>query len=155
VAGYENAMTGRNARFARYGGVGVPSQTIGAMLISGAIAGFTGTYLVTGEIHRFLDGDLVASGFAWTGLLVTLLARHRPFAILAAGVFFAVLQSGGLAMQRTTEVPWQLAQVIQAVVIIALVSRFAFHFGRKGEPHQPTEDPTLPPAEDDVPVGEV
>lgn len=154
VPGYETAMTGINSRFSRYGGVAVPRQTVSVMLASGAIAGFTGTYLVTGEIMRFLDGDLVASGFAWTGLLVTLLARHRPAAILAAGLFFAVLQSGGLAMQRTTEVPWQLAQVIQAVVIVALVSRFAFSFGGRRRPDDPG-DADGTGVDDAVPVGEV
>lgn len=152
VPGYESAMTGGNSRFSRYGGVDVTSQTIGVMLVSGAIAGATGTYLVIGEIMRFMDGDLVAAGFAWTGLMVTLLAAHRPGAILLAGAFFAVLQSGGLAMQRTTEVPWQLAQVIQAVVIVALVSRFAFDLRRRGEPAE--ADPHLPD-DDAVPVGEV
>lgn len=157
IPGYETAMTGANSRFSRYGGVDVPRQTVTTMLASGAIAGFTGTYLVTGEIMRFLDGDLVASGFAWTGLLVTLLARHRPGPILAAGAFFAVLQSGGQAMQRTTEVPWQLAQIIQAVVIIALVSRFAFSFsfGRRRPAETTTEPDAVLPDDDSVPVGEV
>jgi general nucleoside transport system permease protein len=155
VPGYETSMTGVNSRFSRYGGVSVPRQTVSVMLASGAIAGFTGTYLVTGEIMRFLDGDLVASGFAWTGLLVTLLARHRPAAILLAGLFFAVLQSGGLAMQRTTEVPWQLAQVIQAVVIVALVSRFAFELGGRRRTEDASDVDGTPADDDSVPVGEV
>jgi general nucleoside transport system permease protein len=155
VPGYETAMTGLNSRFSRYGGVAVPRQTLAVMVVSGAIAGATGTYLVTGEIMRFLDGDLVASGFAWTGLMVTLLARHRPAAILLAGFFFAVLQSGGLAMQRTTEVPWQLAQVVQAVVIVALVSRFAFDVGGRRRQVEAAEEDLTTPDDDSVPVGEV
>lgn len=138
VVGYETNMTGSNARFSRYGGVGVPRQILGTMMASGAIAGFVGTYLVTGEILRFMDGDLVATGYNWSGLLVTLLAQHRPFAILLAGAFFAALQVGGLGMQRTAGIPWQLAQVLQAIVIVALASRFAFR-GRTVAP-EPDED---------------
>src|SRR5690606_37619856 len=38
-------------------------------------------------------------------------------------------QIGGFAMERATDVSWQLAQVIQALVIVAVVSRFSV--GRK------------------------
>lgn len=138
VVGYETRMTGSNARFSRYGGVAVPRQILGTMMASGALAGFVGTYLVTGEILRFMDGDLVATGYNWTGLLVTLLAQHRPFAILLAGAFFAALQVGGLGMQRTAGIPWQLAQVLQAIVIVALASRFAF-MGRSTASQPDTE----------------
>jgi simple sugar transport system permease protein len=124
VPGYETRMTGLNSRFSRYGGVAVDRQVLWVMMASGAISGLIGTHLVVGETYRFLDGDLVVSGFAWSGLLVTLLAMHRPGPMLAAGGFFAALQIGGLAMQRNIEVPWQLAQVLQAVVIIMLAGRF-------------------------------
>jgi general nucleoside transport system permease protein len=155
VPGYETAMSGANSRFSRYGGVQVTTQTVTTMLISGAIAGATGTYLVIGETLRFLDGDLVATQFAWTGLLVTLLARHRPWAILAAGLFFAALQSGGLAMQRTTDIPWQLSQVLQAVVIVAIASGFVFaRRSRSDEIEDPlTAATTAEP--DDAAIGEV
>ncbi len=151
VVGYETAMTGANARFSRYGGVGVPRQVLGTMMASGAIAGFVGTYLVTGEILRFMDGDLVATGYNWTGLLVTLLAQHRPFAILLAGAFFAALQVGGLGMQRTAGVPWQLAQVLQAIVIVALASRFAFRARVRGPEPDGTAEPEPEPASGTLP----
>lgn len=157
VAGYETAMTGLNSRFSRYGGVDVPRQTVWVMLISGALSGFIGTYLITGEVLRFVDGDLVATGYAWTGLLVTLLARHRPGAILAAGAFFAALQVGGLGMQRTADVPGQLAQVLQAIVIVAIASRFVFAWPWSGrDATEPQPEPAYQPAPpDSVPVGEV
>lgn len=123
VAGYEGYMSGLNLRFSRYGGVRTTRQTVLAMLAGGAVAGAVGAHLVLGQSGRFVDGDLDGSGFAWTGLLVTLLAAHRAWPVLAAGVFFAALQVGGLAMQRTAGVSWQLAQVLQAVVILALVAR--------------------------------
>jgi simple sugar transport system permease protein len=121
--GYESYISGLNLRFARYGGVDVRRQTIGTMLAGGAIAGLVGGHLVLGQAFRFVDGDLAGTGFAWTGLLVTLLAAHRAVPVLVAGIFFAALQVGGLAMQRSADVSWQLAQVLQAVVILALAMR--------------------------------
>jgi simple sugar transport system permease protein len=141
VSGYEIGITGLNPRFARYGGVKVDRQTFRVMLVSGAVAGAIGTHLIISDTLRFLDGDLVVAGFAWTGLLVTLLAINRPWPILAAGAFFAALQSGGLAMQRTAEVPWQLAQVLQAVVIVALAARFVLRRRRDTEQAIPGETP--------------
>ena len=121
--GYESFMSGLNLKFARYGGVDVRRQTVGTMLVGGAIAGLVGGHLVLGQAFRFVDNDLAGTGFAWTGLLVTLLAAHRPLPALLAGLFFAALQVGGLAMQRSAGVSWQLAQVLQAVVILALAMR--------------------------------
>jgi simple sugar transport system permease protein len=121
--GYESFMSGINLRFSRYGGVHVARQTLGTMAASGAIAGVVGAHVVLGQAFRFVDGDLAGTGFAWTGLLVTLLAVHRAVPALVAGVFFAALQVGGLAMQRSAGVSWQLAQVLQAVVILALAMR--------------------------------
>lgn len=137
VAGYETRMTGLNSRFSRYGGVRVDLQVIWVMVASGAMSGVIGTHLVVGETYRFLDGDLVVSGFAWTGLLVTLLASHRPGPLLAAGAFFAALQIGGLAMQRNVNVPWQIALVLQAVVIVMLAGRFVVSRRRVAETAEP------------------
>lgn len=121
--GYERSVSGLNLRFARYGGVDVTRQTIVSMLFGGSIAGMIGAHLVLGQSGRFVDGDLAGSGFAWTGLLVALLALNRAVPILVAGVFFAALQVGGLAMQRSAGVSWQLAQVLLAVVILMLAMR--------------------------------
>jgi simple sugar transport system permease protein len=151
VPGYEIRMNGFNSRFTRYGGVDVERQTVWVMAASGAIAGLVGTHLVVGETFRFLDGDLVVTGFAWTGLLVTLLALHRPGPIAVAGFFFAALQIGGLAMQRNVNVPWQLAQVIQAVVIVLLAGRFVV--GRRASRRSEAE--TLVSETELVKTGEV
>ena len=123
AAGYQGFISGLNLRFARYGGVDVTRQTLGTMAAGGAVAGMVGAHLVLGQSGRFVDGDLAGTGFAWTGLLVCLLAASRPVPILIAGAFFAALQVGGLAMQRNAGISGQLAQVLQAVVILALAMR--------------------------------
>lgn len=142
VGGYESLMSGLNLQFSRYGGVDARRQTIVSMAAGGAIAGAIGTHLVIGQAFRFVDGDLAGTGFAWTGLLVTLLAMHRAWPILAAGLFFAGLQVGGLAMQRTAGVSWQLAQVLQAVVILALAMRIVLVRRRNGSDSGGADDPS-------------
>lgn len=121
--GYQNYMSGLNLRFSRYGGVHAKRQILLSMVTGGAIAGVVGAHLVLGQAFRFVDGDLPGTGFAWTGLLVCLLAANRAVPILVAGVLFAGLQVGGLAMQRNAGVSSQVAQVIQAVLILALAMR--------------------------------
>ena len=123
VVGYETQMAGLNGRFARYGGIQVERQTVGVMAAAGAMGGLIGTHLIIGDAYRFIDGELVLTGVAWTGLLVALLAANRPVFILIAGLLFAGLQIGGQAMQRNAGVSWRLAQVLQAVVIVAVASR--------------------------------
>lgn len=137
VAGYETQMAGFNGRFARYGGIEVERQTVGVMAAAGAVGGLIGAHLIIGGAYRFIDGELVLSGLAWTGLLVALLAANRPGYILAAGLLFAGLQIGGQSMQRNAGVSWRLAQVLQAVVIAAVASRLALgrlrRAGRRSE----------------------
>lgn len=143
VFGYETEMLGLSGPFARYGGVDTGRQTLAVMAAAGAIGGMIGTHLVIGETYRYVDADMLAqTGFAWTGLMVALLAFSRPIPILVAGVFFAGLQIGGFAMERATGISWQLAQVIQAVVIVAVVARFALDLGKRE-----AEEPSVADAE--------
>lgn len=132
VFGYETAMLGFSGPFARYGGVDVERKTLLVMASAGAIGGLVGSHLVLGETYRYIDADMIAqTGFAWTGLMVSLLAANRPVAILLAGFFFAGPQIGGFAMERATKVSWQLAEMIQALVIVAVVSRLGLTWRRR------------------------
>jgi simple sugar transport system permease protein len=76
--------------------------------------------------YRFVDGSLTAPGYTWTGLTAALLAAAAPLGTVIASFFFAVLAVGGLAMERTTEVPRELTQVLQAIVIVFLAARLRF-----------------------------
>lgn len=128
IFGYETEMLGLSGPFARYGGVDANRRTLLIMTVAGAIGGLVGSHLVLGETYRYIEADMLAqTGFAWTGLMVALLAFNRPVPILIGGVFFAGLQIGGFAMERSSGVSWQLAQVIQALVIVAVVSRLTLN----------------------------
>ncbi|MER5483654.1 ABC transporter permease [Streptomyces sp. NPDC002812] len=122
-AGYEVRMTGLGPRFAAYAGVDRARLTLRLMGTSGAVAGLVGAIGTLSFPHRFLDGALTAPGYTWTGLTAALLANAAPLGTVLAALFFTVLQVGGLSMERATEVPRELTQVLQALVIVLLASR--------------------------------
>jgi simple sugar transport system permease protein len=123
VFGYELRMRGANVRFAGYGGVRLARQSILVMFASGAIAGIVGAVIVLGSQFRFTDGALLTPAYTWSGLMAALLAGGEPVGALAAGLFFAALQTGGFAMQRETSVPRVLTLVLQSIIILFLAVR--------------------------------
>ncbi|MFF3849333.1 ABC transporter permease [Streptomyces sp. NPDC002328] len=126
AVGYEIRMTGLNPRFTAYAGVERAGLTLRLMATSGALAGLVGAIGVLSFPYRFLDGALTAPGYTWTGLTAALLAAAAPLGTVLASFFFAVLQVGGLSMERATEVPRELTQVLQAIVIVFLAARLRF-----------------------------
>lgn len=131
VRGYESGMAGVNAVFSAYGGVATRRIKVEAMFASGAISGGVGLTLVLGTQGRLVDGALVATNYAWTGLLVALLAMSRPFGVALAACFFAALIVGGEAMARSAGVSAQISQVIQAVVIVFIALRVTLRWRRR------------------------
>ncbi|MGV8885615.1 MAG: ABC transporter permease [Microbacteriaceae bacterium] len=131
--GYESGMTGINPQFAAYGGIATGRIKVEAMFTSGAIAGAVGLMIVLGNQGRLVDGALVATNYAWTGLLVALLAASRPIGVAFAGFFFAAIIVGGEAMARGAGVSAQISQVIQAVVIVFIAMRITLRWKKRKE----------------------
>ncbi len=136
-AGYELRMTGKNPSFASYGGIDVKRLGLGAMLMSGAIAGLVGALEVLGTHRRFIDGALTDPLYAWTGLMAALLAVSSPLGVLAAGLFFSAVTTGGFGMERGAQVPRELSQVLQALIILLIAARGGLRFGSAGGDRAP------------------
>ncbi len=121
--GFELRLRGLNERFTRYGGVGLKLQTVSVMFASGAIAGLVGAVLVLGAHYRFIDGALIAPQYTASGMLAALLADGEPVGAICAAIFFAALQTGGFAMERSVEIPRVLTMVLESVIILFLSMR--------------------------------
>ena len=134
--GYRLRMTGLNARFARYGGVHVEHLGYRVMFLSGATAGLVGAIQVLGVHYRYIDGSLTQPLYAWVGIMVALLAGSRPLGVLTAGLFFAAVQTGGFGMERATDVPRELSQVLQALIILLIATRSRFKLPNKSTPQE-------------------
>lgn len=128
VAGYEIRMLGGNPLFALYGGVRRGAMMLVAMFVSGGLAGLAGAAEVLGSQYRYIDGALTTANYAWTGIMAALLAGSHPIGTVAAAFFLAALQTGGMGVERNTEVPLEIGSVIQAVLILFISARFTLAY---------------------------
>ncbi len=129
TTGQEIKMVGANPRFADYVGVRPKRLTITVFLASGSIAGLIGAIEVTAIQHRLLAG--FNPNFGMEGVVVSLLANNNPIGVFASGLFFGALRNGGINMERVTDVPASVTDIVMAIVIIFLGARFAFPWVKK------------------------
>lgn len=131
VFGYEVRMLGYNPLYAAYGGVNRSKVMIWSMFVSGGLAGLAGTVEVLGMQYRYIDGALTVPGYAWTGLMAALLANSHPIGTAVASILLAALQTGAMGVERNTEVPLEIASVIQATLILFISAKFSYAFFAK------------------------
>lgn len=131
VAGYELRMLGSNPLFAVYGGVRRGGMMAAAMLASGGFAGLAGAVEVLGTQYRYIDNALTAPGYAWSGIMAALLAGSHPLGTAAAAILLAALQTGGMGVERNTEVPLEISSVIQAALILFISARITYEWFKR------------------------
>ena len=118
ASGFRVRVTGANPDAARVAArIDVGRVTARAFLASGAIAGLAGAIEVTGVTFALYEN--ISPGYGYTAIAVALLARLNFLAVIASGLFFAALESGGLAMQRDAGVPSVVVSVVEGALILA------------------------------------
>lgn len=131
VKGYEIRMLGSNPLFAAYGGIRRGRAMLLGMLASGALAGLAGTFEVLGTQYRYIDNMLTTPGYAWSGIMAALLAGANPVGAALAAVLLAALQTGGMGVERNTEIPLEISNIIQAALILFVSARVTIAFVRR------------------------
>jgi ABC-type uncharacterized transport system permease subunit len=116
--GFELRATGLQPEAAEYGGVNVGRVWMKAFALSGALAGLGGLNYVLGYKGYYEEGFATGAGFL--GIAVALVGRNHPVGVVLAALLFATLSQGGLAVNAI--VPKEMVEVLQAVVILAVVS---------------------------------
>jgi simple sugar transport system permease protein len=129
--GFEWRAVGHNPRAAENGGVRLAGVVIGAMAMSGAIAGAVGANYVLGYKHYYERG--IGSGVGFMGIAVALLGRSHPAGIIVAALLLGTLSHGGIAVSE--QVPKDLVQILQAVIILT-VAVAATYRGRAAKGHK-------------------
>ena len=121
AAGFRLVATGESpSAAASAGGIDVRATTMGAFLVTGALAGVAGGVEVLGVTFALYEN--ISPGYGYTAIAVALLARLDPWRVIATAVLFGALEAGAGAMQRDAGVPSTLVSVIEAALILAVVS---------------------------------
>lgn len=119
--GFEIRIMGGNLRAAKYIGMDLSRNTVFTMLISGALSGLAGAMLALGTTFFWFAG--VSKSYGYLGIGVALLAQLNPIGAILSAIFFAVLNQGGIVMQSVTGVPFEVAQVMAAIIVIVALIR--------------------------------
>lgn len=120
-AGFRLRAVGANPHAARSAGeIDVNRVTTRAFLLSGALAGLAGAIEVTGVTFALYEN--ISPGYGYTAIAVALLARLDAAAVIGTGVLFGALEAGASAMQRDAGVPSVVVSIVEAAVILVLVT---------------------------------
>ncbi|ABW19910.1 ABC transporter permease [Alkaliphilus oremlandii] len=122
--GYNFRMIGENNVFSKYMGLSTEKYMIVAMLISGALCGVAGAFEVYGMHYRFLTN--LSKGYAFDGMLISLIVKNSPVGIVIMSIFFAALKTGSVVMELETGISSELVAVIQALIILFMAGESGF-----------------------------
>ncbi len=118
--GFRLRAVGSRASVAQYAGISVNRAILTALLISGGMAGLDSIIEVL-MIHTRLKGT-ITGGYGFTAVLVALLGRINPFGVAIASIFFAALIIGAETMHVLSGLPPDLADAIQAVIVLSVLA---------------------------------
>lgn len=118
--GYEIRAYGLNPTASKFKGTNIRRTIILVMILSGGVAGLAGAGELAGLHHRMrLD---ITTGFGFTGIIIAMLGGLHPLGVIVAALFFGGLANGSVRMQIITGVPVAVVYVIQAVVLLFLLT---------------------------------
>lgn len=125
--GYKSQLVGSNFKMANYSGINSTGIILLTQLIGGFIAGLGGSVELFGMYDRFQYTGL--TGYGWDGILIAIVAKHNPKLLPLSALFVAYIRVGADIMARQSDVPFEIMQIIQAIVIVfisatVLLSRY-------------------------------
>ena len=113
--GYEITVVGQSIETARYAGMNIPVIIMVAMFISGGLLGLVG-FVQASAIEKSLTWGL-SSGFGFTAIITTWLARLNAVTTLFVCFAFAILMQGASYIQLSLNVPSSVADIVQGVIL--------------------------------------
>ncbi|MHB1134903.1 MAG: ABC transporter permease [Chloroflexota bacterium] len=117
--GFSIRAVGDNPVAARVGGIRLPVVALLALTVSGAVAGLAGAIEVSGYHQRLILG--LSPGYGYMAILLAVLGKQRPLAVVVAAFAFAVLLTGSDSLQRSARLPQSAVLVFQAIILLSIL----------------------------------
>lgn len=120
TSGFATRIVGGNARAALLVGLPSPRIIVVACAVGGACAGLAGGIEVA-AVHNNANASLIA-GLGYTGILVSFVARHNPWAVVPVAVLFGGFGAAGSLLQRRMDVPDASVMVLQGFAFLLILA---------------------------------
>lgn len=150
--GREIKTLGENRLHAEYAGISRSRLGVKAMLLSGAIAGFSGCIEILGNTGYFMQS--FAAGLGSRGLLVAMLVRCNVVLLPLSAFFISALNTGAVTMQAATHVPKSLGDTLTAALIVLFCMETLFMRKSKRGLNREKKSVAAEPAGEEKPAGE-
>ncbi|MGN6324457.1 ABC transporter permease [Pseudolysinimonas sp.] len=148
--GFRFRAVGENPNAARTAGIDVKWVYILAMLMAGGLVGLAGADQVLGSTTTGFNSG-VDAGIGFSAITVALLGRSRPWGVFFSGLLFGALQAGGYTMQALQQIPIDIVDVIQSVIVLFIAApplvRAVFRLPRPGSAPRKARKPRATIAE--------
>lgn len=120
ASGFALRVVGGNARAARLVGLPTGRLLVLACALGGACAGLAGA-LEVAAVHTAANASVIA-GLGYTGILVSFVARHNPWAIPPVALLFGGFAAAGSLLQRRMGLPDASVLVLQGFAFVAILA---------------------------------
>lgn len=120
TSGFKLRAVGLNQEASLVNGFNIRKFMLFSFIISGAIAGLGGAIELHGAQFRLMVG--YGKGFGFDGVAIALIGQLNPIGTVIVALLFAILRTGANTMQIATGIPTTVVGIIQALVIIFVVS---------------------------------
>ena len=128
--GYEITVVGESVNTAKYIGVNVKVVIIRTMILSGALCGLAGWFLVGGSPTPTINSTLVA-GRGFTGILVAWLGQLNPIIMFFTAFLVVFMQTGAAQVATTYHIGSSSAYggiVVGLFFVIVIAAEFLINY---------------------------
>lgn len=119
--GYQARTVGQNPNFAKFSGINVGKVIVIGSLIAAIFCGIGATSEINGYYRRMeWEGSI---GYGWDGIMIAILANNNPLFCIPGAAFLAYIRTSADILNMTSNIPIEIANVVQQVVIIMIAAK--------------------------------
>jgi len=119
--GYETRTVGQNPNFAKFSGINVGKVIVIGSILAAIFCGIGATSEINGHYRRLEWKESV--GYGWDGIMVAILAGNNPLFCIPGAAFLAYIRTSADVLNMTSNIPIEIANVVQQVVIIMIAAK--------------------------------
>lgn len=117
--GFESKVIGESRETAQYAGINIKKTMLFSIFLSGAICGIAG-FVQTSAVSKTLSTSITGNA-GNIAIIVAWISNLKPATMIVVSVLFAGLLQGGSYIQIANEIPAALADIIQSVILFAII----------------------------------